>query len=312
MSTLSQRLLSQRLLSQRLRVKSIVRDPRVLALLVPIVALACSNGGRGDGGDDAAAEGGLTTLDGGDADGGTEVGDGDGDGDGNGGGMKFDVGDDGGTDDAGMVECDTISASIRDFREEHPDFEKFGGSGATTGLVLPTLGPDGKPVHAASGPTDQTSGPEGFAQWYNDVPGVNIRVDIDLPLVETSPNTFEFDSSFFFPIDGQGWGNEGNVANDGLEHNFHFTTEIHTSFTYEGGEVFTFRGDDDLWLFVNGQLALDLGGLHPALEGSVVMDSLGLVPGETYPMDIFHAERRTNASNFRIVTNIECFTDPVG
>ena len=76
--------------------------------------------------------------------------------------------------------------------------------------------------------------------------------------------------------------------------------------------MFTFRGDDDLWLFVNGQLALDLGGLHPALEGSVVMDSLGLVPGETYPMDIFHAERRTNASNFRIVTNIECFTDPVG
>lgn len=285
-----------------------------------VLVMGCLLGGcPGGGRDDGAADEGISSIDGdgggdgdGDADGDGDGGDGDaGDGDGDG-GAKFDVGDDGGTDDSGMVECDTIDAAVRDFREDHPDFEVFSGSTATTGLVLSTLGPDGKPVHASSGPTSQTSGPDNFAHWYNDTDGINLRFDIELPLVETAPNTFEFDSSFFFPIDGQGWGNEGNVANDGLEHNFHFTTEIHTSFTYEGGEVFTFRGDDDLWLFVNGQLALDLGGLHPAVEGSVDMDALGLVPGETYPMDIFHAERHTDASNFRIVTNIECFTDPVG
>ena len=35
-----------------------------------------------------------------------------------------------------------------------------------------------------------------------------------------------------------------------------------------------------------------------------------LTPGQTYPMDIFHAERHTNESNFRIVTTIECFITP--
>jgi fibro-slime domain-containing protein len=52
--------------------------------------------------------------------------------------------------------------------------------------------------------------------------------------------------------------------------------------------------------------------LHPALEGSIEMDSLDLVVGETYAMDIFHAERHTNASNFRIETTIACFVTPVG
>ncbi len=40
------------------------------------------------------------------------------------------------------------------------------------------------------------------------------------------------------------------------------------------------------------------------------MDSLGLTLGETYPMDIFHAERHTNESNFRIETTIQCFVTP--
>lgn len=204
--------------------------------------------------------------------------------------------------------CTTsIVATIRDFQSTHPDFESFNGTQATTGLVNADLGTDGKPVHAAMGPTSQTTGPENFNQWYRDVDGVNETFEVELPLTaSTTAGFYTYDSSAFFPVDGRGFGNES------WAHNFHFTTEVHATFKYEGGEVFQFRGDDDIWVFVNGKLVIDLGGLHPALEASVDFDAraaeLGLVVGETYPLDIFHAERHTDQSNFRIDTSIRCFT----
>ena len=205
----------------------------------------------------------------------------------------------------GMEDCEGLVATIRDFSSSHPDFETYGGDTAYVGLVLPALGGDQTPQYnpGYGGPPMITSA-ETFAQWYHDVAGVNMAFPIELELVDQGNGEFVYDNSAFFPLDGMGFGNEGH------DHNFHFTTEVHTSFTYQGGEVFTFRGDDDVWMFVNGQLALDLGGLHPALEGQIAMDTLGLTPGETYPMDIFHAERHTNESNFRIVTTIECFVTP--
>ncbi|MAQ17751.1 MAG: fibro-slime domain-containing protein [Sandaracinus sp.] len=201
--------------------------------------------------------------------------------------------------------CGDLEATVRDFHAAHPDFESFGGSGATTGLVESMLGADGKPVHAAAGPTSQTTGPDNFDQWYRDVDGVNMPFTVGLALTEESPGNYVYDNSAFFPLADMGFGNEGNP------HNFHFTTEIHATFQYRGGEVFTFRGDDDVWVFVNDRLALDLGGLHGALAGTIDFDAqaaeLGIEVGTRYSLDVFHAERHTNESNFRIETSIECF-----
>jgi fibro-slime domain-containing protein len=187
---------------------------------------------------------------------------------------------------------------------QHPDFESFAGVGETTGLVAGQLGPDKKPVfNSTTGDGQngqQLTGETEFNQWYNTISGTNYAFpDYELVLKHIGNGVFEYDNSDFFPLTtADGFGGEGNAKN------YHFTTEIHTVFRYRQEDIFRFRGDDDLWMFVDGKLAMDLGGLHPAEDGEVNLDTLGLIPGTSYTMDIFHAERHTPYSNFKITTTI--------
>jgi fibro-slime domain-containing protein len=73
---------------------------------------------------------------------------------------------------------------------------------------------------------------------------------------------------------------------------------------YRGGESLAFSGDDDVWVFVNRRLAIDLGGLHPAKDATLNLDAsssiLGLTVGRIYEVVLFHAERKEDKSNFKL------------
>jgi fibro-slime domain-containing protein/uncharacterized repeat protein (TIGR01451 family) len=197
------------------------------------------------------------------------------------------------------AETSSLTGTIRDFLDSHPDFEN-GISGLVTGIVQSTLGGDDKPVYSDCN-CGATHGQTAFNQWYRDVTDVNLSQSLTIVLDNTitpDPNVYTFADSTFFPIDGQLFGNQGRT------HNYHFTYELHTQFTYQGGEFFQFTGDDDLWVFINNQLVIDLGGVHGPVSGSVDLDTLGLSVGETYNFDLFFAERHTVQSNFRIDTSI--------
>ncbi len=89
---------------------------------------------------------------------------------------------------------------------------------------------------------------------------------------------------------------------DGMLRNFYFTTEVRYLFRYSGTpSSLAFYGDDDVWVFVNGQLALDLGAPHERIQGTATIDdSWGLEAGRVYEIAVFHADRHPRESNYQL------------
>ena len=187
----------------------------------------------------------------------------------------------------------------------HPDFATC----ATTrceNVVYKELSSDGKPVLRPSSEVTTVSGSQCrgyyscsylFNLWYRDSElSRTIKKTIELSKTSDDPIVYEKNDSTFYPITGQTIdGNKGE-----------FSSEFETYFKYNGGETLTFNGDDDVWVFFNGRLGVEVAGIHGAWEKSITFDEetaardFNMFPGGIYSLKMFHAERCTGESSFRL------------
>jgi len=272
----------------------------------------------------------------------------------------------------GVPDSITLDATIRDFQgwytddsrtieaaspPGHKDFERSTTRVETgiVGLLGSSLGDDGKPVyaHGQDGTTSPTThGQFWFDMWYRDTDDFNLKRQITMTLTKRSDviydTIYEFRDTEYFPIDGE-------LFDEGIEppypyttggdnpvyHNFHFTTEAHTTFYWDGdAEYFeVFGSDDDLFIYLNGYLVIDIGGVHSKIYRRMEIYSDGTVwsrvpkdddqtsedyyenlanwedaeqiimpileTEKTYSFDLFFAERRTVASHLQFNTSLK-------
>jgi fibro-slime domain-containing protein len=134
--------------------------------------------------------------------------------------------------------------------------------------------------------------------------------------VAGSPGAYQYQNANFFPLDGRGFGADiPTMSFNGLPvdratntHNYSFTMHLKRPFQFKQGLTFNFEGDDDMWVFVNGKLVLDLGGIHNTTQAQFALDGLtsqlGLVAGDSAVLDVFYCERQAIGSDIKITTNI--------
>jgi fibro-slime domain-containing protein len=147
----------------------------------------------------------------------------------------------------------------------------------------------------------------------NDTAFKNIVIRDSLPFVQRKDlgaNSYQYKRfgpsgmSAFMPLDGRGFRSEGRVDLNGAPHNYAFCMELHSQFEHTSGMNFEFNGDDDVWLYINDSLVMDLGFVHESASGMVSLDDLPLTFGETYPLDFFYCERQTTGSSIDLITNL--------
>lgn len=233
-----------------------------------------------------------------------------------------------------------LAVTVRDFSAAHPDFEVDNRAEdaikGTKGMILPNLNPATKKPE--KNPASAYKYSTRLQDWFNTTSGqtpalTNYESCYDLPISKSLDGYWQYSSleeyttGFFplglnkdskFPTDpnhqncyttdidvkscmGGPADKPGAVDNQ----NFNFCMEMHANFKYEKGQKFNFIGDDDVWVFINNKLVIDIGGAHWPIKDSVSLDTIsGITAGQRYDFDLFYCERQFSGSNLLIKTSI--------
>jgi fibro-slime domain-containing protein len=177
------------------------------------------------------------------------------------------------------------------------DWQDADGNKIAPHLYTPALGDDAGVSGATS--SGGVTSPATFYQWHRDILGENMSAPHEIVMKETGGGVYEFKTGNFRPIDGFLFGNVGEDYND------NFTYSVVADFTYDAfaDQYFEFQGGDGVWLFVDGKLLIDLGGVDSSVKQYGDVDRLGLVHGEQYTMKLFYANRGKD-KKFEFWTNV--------
>lgn len=129
-------------------------------------------------------------------------------------------------------------------------------------------------------------------------------------LPTTGSTTFRQTNTPYFHDDGASERSAGSFETQ-IGRDYNFSMEGHGQFVFntEDNLYFTFEGDDDVYLFINNKMVMDIGAAHSITKSTFNLNDYikecGLKDGEMYDFDFYYMERHSYGSNIRIETNID-------
>lgn len=186
------------------------------------------------------------------------------------------------------------------------------------GLVGYQLGDNYLPV-AVGGKMLPNRGLNNMDRWFTNIEGKSKEYNGTIKMIYRSGKTVEFSytNGDFYPLDDISFSNGDNVNKDGHNHLFTMNFAIPFTVMADDSETFEITADDDTFVYVGMDLALDMGGIHEATNGKIAINEKGevytaimgeelaysgiqITKNEGSIIRIFHADRDANESVFKI------------
>ncbi|MBO7583547.1 MAG: hypothetical protein J6T20_07125 [Treponema sp.] len=177
----------------------------------------------------------------------------------------------------------------------HVDFEHINQHDYDT--VKEYLDDNKKPVYNSENAANILSitSADSFAQWFITSEDINreVRTSISFISDDSDSMQYKYENRGFYPVDNKGFGDSEGY--DTFWHNFNFTVESTFYLLCKKDTPITIscESDDDLWLFINGKLAIDQGGRHGYYTETITFtaEDYNSNAGDYLEVKLFKADR---------------------